>query len=65
MAAPPVDAGAVQDTDEEELAYDVAPTPVGAPGAVAAVVGAAGVAGAEAPDAAPVPTALVAVTVNV
>ena len=59
MAAP-LDAGAVQLT-ATEVVVDVgeAVTEVGAPGA------AAGVAVAEAPEAAPVPDALVAVTVNV
>ena len=59
MVAPPLDAGAVQETTEEALAYEVAPTEVGAPGVVA------GVAGAEAADAGLVPAELVAVTVNV
>ena len=59
MAAPPLDAGAVHDTTDWVLAFDVPPTPVGAPGVVA------GVAGAEAIDAALVPAGLVAVTVNV
>jgi hypothetical protein len=54
-----LDAGAVQDTADWALAFDVAATAVGAPGAVA------GMAGAEAADAEPVPAALVAVTVNV
>jgi len=57
--APPLSAGAVQDTTEETFAVDVAETAVGALGT------AAGVAAAEAVDVAPVPTALVAVTVNV
>ena len=65
MAAPPLLVGTVQVT----VACGVAPlatpptfpaaTPVGAPGTVA------GTAGAEAADTAPVPAALVAVTVNV
>jgi hypothetical protein len=52
-------AGAVQDTTEEVFAVDVADTAVGAPGTVA------GVAAAEAEEVAPVPTALVAITVKV
>ena len=59
MAEPPVVDGAVHDTDEEASASEVAVTAVGAPGTVA------GVAGAEGVDAGPVPTELVAVTVNV
>ena len=59
MAAPPLDAGAVQDTTDCELAYEVAATPVGAPGTVA------GVAGPEGLDGELVPAELVAVTVNV
>jgi hypothetical protein len=51
--------GAVQDTTDRALALDVAVTAVGAPGAVA------GVAGAEAVEDGPVPTTLVALTVNV
>ena len=56
MAEPPVVDGAVHDTDEEASASEVAVTAVGAPGTVA---------GAEGVDAGPVPTELVAVTVNV
>ena len=59
MAAPPLLAGAVHDTTDWALAYEVPVTVVGAPGIVA------GVAGAEAAEAAPVPAAFVAVTVNV
>ena len=59
MAAPPVDAGAVHDTTDWALAFEVAATAVGAPGTVA------GVAAAEAAEAGPAPAALVAVTVNV
>jgi hypothetical protein len=59
MAAPPFEAGAVHDTVDWVLAYDVAVTAVGAPGMVA------GVAGAEGAEAALVPAPLVAVTVNV
>ena len=51
--------GAVQDTTDWPLRFEVAPTPVGAPGT------AAGMAGAEAADAEPVPAELVAVTVKV
>ncbi|CAB4950428.1 unannotated protein [freshwater metagenome] len=54
-----MDAGAVQDTTDCAFAFDVAETPVGAPGAVA------GTAALDATDAAPVPRAFVAVTVNV
>ena len=59
MAAPPLEAGAVQDTTDWVLALDVAVTAVGAPGMVA------GVAAADAAEAALVPAGLVAVTVNV
>ena len=59
MVAPPLETGAVQDTTDWALAYDVPVTAVGTPGRVA------GVAGAEAADAGPVPAALVALTVNV
>ena len=59
MAEPPLDAGAVHDTTEEALAFEVAVTPVGAPGAVA------GVAVGEGVEAEPVPLMFVAVTVNV
>ena len=62
MDQPPLEAGAVHDTTEEALAFEVAVTPVGALGAVAGV---AGVAGPEAADARLVPMALVAVTVKV
>ena len=59
MAAPPLEAGAVQDTTEEELAFEVAVTEVGAPGLVAGMTAADGAeAGLE-------PTELMAVTVNV
>lgn len=58
-AAPPLETGAVHDTTDWVLAYEVAATPVGAPGTVA------GVAGPEGDDAALVPAELVAVTVNV
>ena len=58
IAAPPFDAGAVHETSASVLP-PVADTPVGAPGKVA------GVTALEAVDAEPVPTLLVAVTVNV
>ena len=58
-APPPLEAGAVQDTTDTALAFDVAVTAVGAPGTVA------GVAEADEDEAGPVPTGLVAVTVNV
>ena len=58
IAAPPLDAGAVQDTVAWVLP-PVADTLAGAPGTVA------GVTALEAVDADPVPTLLVAVTVNV
>ena len=56
IAEPPFEAGAVQDTTEEPLAFDEAVTEVGAPGAVA------GMAAAEALEATLVPATLVAVT---
>ena len=59
MAAPPLEAGAVQDTTDWALAYDVPETLVGAPGAVA------GVAGVDATEAALVPAEFEAVTVKV
>ena len=59
MAEPPFEAGAVQLTKEEVFSPEVANTPVGAPGTVE------GVAAAEAADAAPVPFAFLATTVNV
>ena len=59
IAAPPLETGAVHDTIDWVLAYEVADTPVGAPGMVAGVAAADGV------EAAPVPAELVAVTVNV
>jgi hypothetical protein len=58
-AAPPLLAGAVQETTELALAFDVAATAVGAPGTVA------GIAAAEAAEAALVPAELVAVTLKV
>ena len=59
IAEPPVEPGAVHDTTDWPLAFDVALTDVGAPGTVD------GVAEADAVDAEPVPDAFVAVTVNV
>ena len=58
MALPPFEAGGVHDTEAEALPA-VAVTLVGAPGTVA------GVTLLEADEGAPVPTALVAVTVKV
>src|SRR5712691_6817563 len=58
MALPPLEAGAFQASVTLEFPA-VAVSPVGAPGTVA------GVTALEAADAGPVPTALVAVTVNV
>jgi len=58
IEAPPFE-GAVQETTDWPSAFDDADTPVGAPGTVD------GVAAADATDAAPVPLAFVAVTVNV
>ena len=59
MAAPPLETGAVHETTDWALAYDVPATPVGAPGAVA------GMAGAEGAEAGPVPAEFWAVTVKV
>ena len=59
MADPPLEAGVVHATTDWVLALEVAVTPVGAPGVVA------GIAGEEGVDAGPVPTPLVAATVNV
>jgi len=59
MAEPPFEAGAVQLTKEDAFAPERAITPVGAPGT------AEGVAAAELTDAAPVPFAFLATTVNV
>ena len=59
MVAPPLLAGAVHDTTDWVLAFEVAVTPVGAPGVVA------GVAAAEAVEGTLVPAELVAVTVKV
>jgi hypothetical protein len=56
---PPSEAGAAHETAEAEFRPEVASTPVGVPGTDV------GVAGAEATDGAPVPAALVAVTVKV
>ena len=59
IAAPPFEAGAVQEIVEAEFAFDVARTVVGAPGTVD------GTAAAEAADATESPLGFVAVTVNV
>ena len=59
MAAPPSEAGAVQDTTDWVLALDVAPPRSARSGELA------GMAAAEGADAGLVPLALVAVTVNV
>jgi len=58
-AAPPLATGAVQETTELPFTLDVADTAVGAPGAVAGTAAADGVEAAEVPD------AFVAVTLNV
>ena len=60
MVDPPLEAGAVQDTTDWVLAYDVADTLVGASGDTAA-----GVTEFDAVEAAPLPEPLVATTVNV
>ena len=59
MAAPPTDVGAVQETSEAPSAFEVAATPVGDPGGVA------GVAEFEGTEAALMPLAFFATTVNV
>jgi hypothetical protein len=59
MVAPPLLAGVVHDTTDWVLAYDVAATARGTVGTVA------GVAGADGTEEFPVPTALLAATVNV
>jgi hypothetical protein len=59
IAAPPVLIGAIHDTTDWAFAAPVALTAVGAPGTVD------GVTAADADEAAPVPLAFVAVTVNV
>jgi hypothetical protein len=59
MGAPPLEAGAVQDTTDWALPPVVAVAPVGAPATVDGVAGELGV------EAGPVPRPLVAVTVNV
>ena len=61
IALPPSEAGAVHES-ATDASPAVPPTPVGAPGAVAV---ADGVIAAEAAEPAPVPTALIAATVNV
>jgi len=64
MALPPSETGGVQVT-VAEVSPAVADTPVGVPGGVAGKTGRTGVTDEEAELAGPVPTALVAVTVNV
>jgi hypothetical protein len=59
IADPPVEDGAVHDTTDCAFAFAVAETEVGTPGTVA------GTTALEAEEAEPVPTTLVAVTVNV
>ena len=59
MGLPPFEAGGDQVTADEAFWWVAAETPVGAPGTVD------GVAQPEGDDAGPVPTPLVAVTVNV
>ena len=59
MAEPPLEIGAVQETVDTVSWFDVAVTPVGAPGT------AAGLADAEGNEGADVPAPLVAVTVKV
>ena len=59
MAAPPFDAGAVQEIIEVVFWFDEASTMVGAPGTVD------GIATADAEDSVKVPLAFVAATVNV
>ena len=57
-AAPPFETGAIHETTDRAFSADVATTPVGAPGTVD------GATAADAIDAALVPDAFVAVTVN-
>ena len=59
IGVPPLDEEAVQDTTDWVLAFEVAPTAVGAEATVAGVVE------AEVKELGPVPAPLVAVTVNV
>ena len=61
IALPPFEAGAVHES-ATEASPALPPTPVGAPGTVAPDVG---VIAAEAAESAPVPTPLIAATVNV
>ena len=58
IAAPPLEAGAVQDTTDSPLAFDVPDTDVGTPGTLD------GTTAVDADDAEPVPDTFVAVTVN-
>ena len=58
MVSPPLDAGAIHDTTDWPLAFEVAVTPVGAPGLVGTITTLDGI------EAGPVPKELVAVTVK-
>ena len=58
IAAPPLEAGAVQDTTDSPLAFDVPDTDVGTPGTLD------GTTAVDAEEAEPVPETFVAVTVN-
>ena len=58
IAAPPLEAGAVQDTTDSPLAFDVPDTDVGTPGTLD------GTTAVDAEEAEPVPDTFVAVTVN-
>ncbi|CAB4324298.1 unannotated protein [freshwater metagenome] len=59
MGLPPSEAGATHETTDSALLFELALTPVGAPG------GPRGVAGDDATESPPVPAAFDAVTVNV
>jgi hypothetical protein len=63
ITLPPSEAGAVQETVDEPFSPELAVTAVGAPGVVAESD--PGVNALEAADAGPLPTELVATTVNV
>ena len=58
IAAPPLEAGAVQDTTDSPLAFDVPDTDVGTPGTLD------GTTAVDTEEAEPVPDTFVAVTVN-
>ena len=58
IAAPPLEAGAVQDTIDSPLAFDVPDTDVGTPGTLD------GTTAVDTEEAEPVPDTFVAVTVN-